>query len=95
MKRGPDGRPRPRACGDPTQSCASALFPTRAASGSPSAIQNVARSKGSAAWRLTGPASGLYQLLWNRCDPAAAGVTVSGDARLAQSWRDGMHVRWN
>ena len=54
----------------------------------------VQRGPGPAACTLTGPASGLYQLLWNRCDPAAAGVTVSGDARLAQSWRDGMQVRW-
>jgi uncharacterized protein (TIGR03083 family) len=54
----------------------------------------VQRGAGPAACTLTGPASGLYQLLWNRCDPAAAGVTVSGDARLARSWRDGMRVRW-
>jgi uncharacterized protein (TIGR03083 family) len=54
----------------------------------------VQRGAGPAACTLTGPASGLYQLLWNRCDPAAAGVTVSGDARLARSWRDAMRVRW-
>ena len=55
----------------------------------------VQRGPGPAACTLTGPASGLYQLLWNRCDLAAAGVMVSGDGRLAQSWRDGMHVRWD
>jgi hypothetical protein len=52
-----NGRPRARVCGDPTQSCAFAVFPTRAASGRPSAMENGARSKGGAAWRPTAPAS--------------------------------------
>jgi uncharacterized protein (TIGR03083 family) len=55
----------------------------------------VQRGPGPATCTLTGPASGLYQLLWNRCDPAAAGVAVSGDGRLARSWREDMHVRWD
>jgi uncharacterized protein (TIGR03083 family) len=55
----------------------------------------VQRGPGPAACTLAGPASGLYQFLWNRCDLAAAGVRVSGDARLARSWRDGIHVRWD
>ena len=49
---------------------------------------------GQAACTVTGPASGLYQLLWNRGDATAAGVTVSGDGALAQSWRDGIRIRW-
>jgi hypothetical protein len=36
----------------------------------------------------------LYLRLWNRADPAAAGVTVSGDPRVLQAWRDGVQVRW-
>jgi uncharacterized protein (TIGR03083 family) len=54
----------------------------------------VHRGPGPSACTLAGPASGLYQLLWNRCDHGSAGVTVSGDARVAQSWRDAMRVRW-
>jgi uncharacterized protein (TIGR03083 family) len=54
----------------------------------------VQRGPGPAACTLAGPASGLYQLLWNRCDVATAGVTVSGDGRLAASWRDGIRIRW-
>jgi uncharacterized protein (TIGR03083 family) len=48
----------------------------------------------SAACALTGPASGLYLLLWNRADPDAAGITVSGDERVLRAWRDGMRVTW-
>jgi uncharacterized protein (TIGR03083 family) len=44
---------------------------------------------------LTGPAAGLYLLLWNRADPATAGVEVSGDPRVLDSWRGGMHVTWS
>ncbi|MEP7022423.1 MAG: maleylpyruvate isomerase family mycothiol-dependent enzyme [Actinomycetota bacterium] len=56
---------------------------------------NVSRGQGPADCSLAGPASGLYQLLWNRCDPATAGVTVTGDAAVLQAWRDGMHVTWS
>jgi hypothetical protein len=55
----------------------------------------VRRGAGPAACTLSGPASGLYQLLWNRCDLAGAAVTVSGDASLAQSWREGTRIRWS
>jgi uncharacterized protein (TIGR03083 family) len=55
----------------------------------------VRRGAGHAACTLSGPASGLYQLLWNRCDPASAGVTVGGDASLAQSWRESTRIRWS
>jgi uncharacterized protein (TIGR03083 family) len=44
---------------------------------------------------LAGPAAGLYLLLWNRADPATAGVAVSGDPRVLDSWRGGMHVTWS
>ena len=47
-----------------------------------------------AACTLTGPASGLYLLLWNRVDAAAAEVTVSGDERVLRAWRDGMPLTW-
>jgi uncharacterized protein (TIGR03083 family) len=43
---------------------------------------------------LTGPAAGLYLLLWNRADPAAAGVTVSGDEAVLRAWSAGMRVTW-
>jgi uncharacterized protein (TIGR03083 family) len=48
----------------------------------------------SAACTLTGPASGLYLLLWNRVDPAAAQVTVGGDEHVLQAWRGGMRLTW-
>ncbi|MGA3154092.1 MAG: maleylpyruvate isomerase family mycothiol-dependent enzyme [Streptosporangiaceae bacterium] len=59
----------------------------------------VSRGTGPADCTLSGPASALCQLLWNRCDPAAdgitvSGITVSGDASILRAWRDGMHVRW-
>ena len=44
---------------------------------------------------LAGPAAGLYLLMWNRADPATAGVQVSGDERVLTAWRDGMHVTWS
>jgi uncharacterized protein (TIGR03083 family) len=43
---------------------------------------------------LTGPAAGLYLLLWNRADPAAAGVAVTGDAPLLRSWQECVQVTW-
>jgi uncharacterized protein (TIGR03083 family) len=57
-------------------------------------VAQVSRGAGPAAATLDGPAAGLYLLLWNRSDAAAAGVTVTGDAGLLAAWRDGMHVRW-
>jgi MDMPI C-terminal domain len=55
----------------------------------------MAASDGSAFVELAGPAAGLYLLLWNRADPATAGVQVSGDPRVLESWRGGMHVTWS
>lgn len=43
---------------------------------------------------VTGPASGLYLLLWNRADPVAADVAVSGDAELLRSWPASRRVTW-
>jgi uncharacterized protein (TIGR03083 family) len=43
---------------------------------------------------ISGPASGLYLLLWNRADPATAGVAVSGEASLLEGWVSNMHVTW-
>ncbi len=43
---------------------------------------------------VSGPASQLYLLLWNRAEPAAAGLSVSGDAGLLRAWHDGMRVTW-
>lgn len=43
---------------------------------------------------LTGPASGIYLLLWNRADPVSAGVSVSGDEQVLHAWRNGVRVSW-
>jgi uncharacterized protein (TIGR03083 family) len=51
-------------------------------------------STGAADCTLTGPAAGLYLLLWNRADPAAASVAVSGDAGVLAAWQEGMRVTW-
>ena len=43
---------------------------------------------------LSGPASGVYLLLWNRCTAADAGVSSSGDQGMLASWNGGVRVRW-
>lgn len=43
---------------------------------------------------VTGPAAGLYLLLWNRADPAAAGVAAGGDVALLRLWRQQVRVTW-
>ncbi len=43
---------------------------------------------------LAGSAAGLYLLLWNRADPATAGVAVRGDDAVLQAWQEGMRVTW-
>jgi uncharacterized protein (TIGR03083 family) len=43
---------------------------------------------------VSGPAAGLYLLLWNRQDPRSAGVTVSGDASVLALWREAVQIRW-
>jgi uncharacterized protein (TIGR03083 family) len=42
---------------------------------------------------VSGPAAGLYLLLWNR--GTAAGLEVRGDAGVLATWRDRMRVRWH
>jgi uncharacterized protein (TIGR03083 family) len=55
----------------------------------------VARGDGPADCTLAGPASGLYQLLWNRCDLAGSGAEVTGDATLLADWSEGVRVTWS
>jgi uncharacterized protein (TIGR03083 family) len=52
------------------------------------------RESGPAQCTVSGPASGLYLFLWNRCDAAAAGVTVTGDPGVLRLWQSGVRVRW-
>jgi uncharacterized protein (TIGR03083 family) len=54
----------------------------------------VRRGGGTADCTLAGPAAGLYLLLWNRAEPAAAAVTVAGAEAVLQSWREGMRITW-
>jgi len=54
----------------------------------------VQRGGGAADCTLSGPASGLYRLLWNRADPPTAAVEVSGDRAVLDSWQEGMRVTW-
>jgi uncharacterized protein (TIGR03083 family) len=41
---------------------------------------------------VTGPAAALYLLLWNR--GGTEDLEVRGDARVLQTWREQMRVRW-
>jgi uncharacterized protein (TIGR03083 family) len=43
---------------------------------------------------LSGPASGVYLFLWNRCSDADAGITVSGDPGILEAWNGGVRIRW-
>jgi uncharacterized protein (TIGR03083 family) len=43
---------------------------------------------------LSGPASGVYLFLWNRCSAADAGITISGDPGVLEAWNGGVRVRW-
>jgi uncharacterized protein (TIGR03083 family) len=47
----------------------------------------------SAYCQVTGPASALYLLLWNR--GTVAGLDVRGDAGVLATWRENMRVRWH
>jgi uncharacterized protein (TIGR03083 family) len=44
---------------------------------------------------VSGPASGLYMFLWNRCDAARADVTISGDPAPLTLWKSSVRVRWS
>jgi len=52
----------------------------------------VAREAGPADCDVTGPAAGLYLLLWNRRD--ADGLQVRGDAAKLADFREHFHVTW-
>jgi uncharacterized protein (TIGR03083 family) len=43
---------------------------------------------------VTGPASALYLLLWNRTTAADGGVAATGDPDVLRSWQAGMQVKW-
>jgi uncharacterized protein (TIGR03083 family) len=43
---------------------------------------------------VSGPASDVYQLLWNRLSPTEAGVEVKGRAEVLELWRSQAKVRW-
>ena len=47
-----------------------------------------------AACTVSGPASGVYLFLWHRADAARAGVTVTGNPGLLESWQSSVRVRW-
>ena len=52
----------------------------------------VADARPEADCRVTGPASNLFLLLWNRAD--RDGVDVDGDAGLLDIWRGSVRIRW-
>jgi uncharacterized protein (TIGR03083 family) len=53
----------------------------------------VARENGAADCDVTGPAAGLYLLLWNRRD--ASGLDVRGDASSLAGFREHLRVTWH
>lgn len=44
---------------------------------------------------LSGVASGLYLVLWNRCAPEEASLTATGDLRVLHAWNGGVRVGWD
>jgi uncharacterized protein (TIGR03083 family) len=55
---------------------------------------HVQRGTGRADCQLTGTAAGLYRVLWNRAEPAAAEIEVSGNDAVLDAWRQGMRITW-
>lgn len=55
----------------------------------------VARTDGAADCVLSGPASGLYAFLWNRCTARDAGIEVRGDASVLTTWNSAVQVKWS
>jgi uncharacterized protein (TIGR03083 family) len=55
----------------------------------------VARTDAAADCVLSGPASGLYVFLWNRCAAQDAGIEVTGDASVLTTWNSAVRVKWN
>lgn len=51
-----------------------------------------AGNAGDAGWSVSGPASDLYLLLWNRRD--ADGLQTAGDPAVLDLWRRTVRVRW-
>ena len=51
------------------------------------------RGEGRADVTLTGDASDLYLVLWNRLEDST--IAVSGDHRLLQTWHENVRVRWS
>jgi uncharacterized protein (TIGR03083 family) len=43
---------------------------------------------------LDGPAAGLYAVLWNRVDPARAGLTITGGREFVAVWNSCVGVSW-
>ena len=54
----------------------------------------VRRGAGVADCTVTGAASDLYLLLWNRAGLGGDGIAVSGDPGVLRSWQTAMQVRW-
>jgi uncharacterized protein (TIGR03083 family) len=55
---------------------------------------SAADSPGPEECTVSGPASGVYLFLWNRCDAAQAAVTIAGDTGLLAAWQSSVRVRW-
>ena len=52
------------------------------------------RAPGQGGTVLSGPASELYLLLWNRRDAGTPAVTIAGDPAGLRLWQDTVQVRW-
>jgi uncharacterized protein (TIGR03083 family) len=51
------------------------------------------RGDGPADVTLTGDASDLYLVLWNRVEDSR--ITITGDSELVDTWHDNLRVRWS
>lgn len=58
----------------------------------PAGISTV-RGGGSADLTVTGKASDLYLVMWNRLSDST--ITVSGDAEMLDTWHQNLRVRWS
>jgi hypothetical protein len=67
---------------------------------SPDASRILATGRGDGAdylaadYTVSGPASAVYLLLWNRADLVAAGAAVSGQASVLSDWISNIRVTW-
>ena len=55
---------------------------------------DLAGDGGASACLVEGSAPGVYASLWNRSDPAAATVTITGDPAVLDVWRSSVRVTW-